>query len=92
MARRPNVFSQGAFQASLRHQGCTESFIAPITSDFRLFVPLVLRELGEQRLFEIAERARDELKLGDQEAAWREAAKYIVGWAVENIENYKAQK
>lgn len=92
MARRPNVFSQDEFQASLRRQGCAESFIAPITSDFRLFVPLLIREIGEEKLFAIVERARDELKLGDQQPAWREAAKYIVGWAEEQIDEYKSQR
>lgn len=48
MARRPDVFDNVEFQASLRRLGCPESFVAPITSDFfRLFVPLVLSQLGE---------------------------------------------
>jgi len=92
MAKRPQVFDQAAFEVSLRRQGCVESFVSPITSDFKLFVPVVLRYLGEDKLFEIVNRARSELKLGDQEPAWREAAKYIVGWAEEQIEEYKAQK
>lgn len=92
MAHRPNVFSQEEFQASLRRQGCSESFVAPITSDFRLFVPLLIREIGEEKLFAMVERARGELKLGDQQPAWHEAVKYIVGWAEEQINEYKAQK
>lgn len=92
MARRPNVFSQEAFQASLRRQGCTESFVSPITSDFRLLVPLTLRTIGEEKLLALLNDARDELKLGEQEPAWREAVKYIIGWAEEQIEDYKSQK
>lgn len=92
MAKRPQIFDQEAFQASLRKQGCVESFVSPITSDFKLFVPIVLRHLGEDKLFEIVNQARTELKLGNQEPAWREAAKYIVGWAEEQLEEYKAQK
>ncbi len=92
MARRPDVFSQEAFQASLRRQGCTESFVSPITSDFRLLVPLALRALGEEKLLALFNQARDELKLGEQEPAWREAVKYVVGWAEEQIDDYKAQK
>lgn len=90
--RRPNLFSQEEFQASLRRQGCPESFVSPITSDFRLFVPLLIREIGKDKLFEIVDHARDELGLRDQEEAWRVAAKYIIGWAGEQIEEYKAQR
>jgi hypothetical protein len=92
MAKRPQIFDQEVFQESLRRQGCTESFVSPITSDFKLFVPIALRYLGEDKLFEIVNRARPELKLGEQELAWREAVKYIVGWAEEQLEEYKAQK
>ena len=56
--RRPNVFDRGALEESLRKQGCAQSFISPAISDFRLFVPLVLRHLGEQQLLEIVEEAR----------------------------------
>jgi hypothetical protein len=92
VARRPDPFDKESFQASLRRQGCAESFVSPITSDFRLFVPLVFRALGEERILSIVEQARAELKLGPQELAWREAAKYIVGWSEEQIETYKSQK
>jgi hypothetical protein len=92
MAKRPKIFDQTAFEESLRRQGCTESFVKPITSDFRLFVPIVLRYLGEDKLFQIVNSARDELKLREQDPAWREAVKYIVGWAEEQLEEYKAQK
>ena len=81
MARRPDIFNQNAFEESLRDLGCVDSFIKPITSDFRLFVPLILREIGEDRIFEIAEKSRYELKLGDQKPAWKEASKYIAAWA-----------
>ena len=92
MAHRPNIFSQQAFEESLLRLGCSESFIKPITSNFRLFVPIVLGELGEDKLFAIVDNSRAELKLRDQEPAWREACKYIVAWAEEEIENYISQK
>lgn len=92
MARRPNVFSQEDFQASLRRQGCPESLVFPITSDYRLFVPLLVRELGEERLFAIADHAKDELGLGDQKEFWQVAAKYIVGWSEEQINDYKLHR
>jgi hypothetical protein len=92
MAKRPQVFDQAAFEESLRQQGCKESLINPIATDFKLFVPIALRHLGEEKLVQIMNGARSELKLGEQTAFWREAAKYIVGWAEEQIENYNEQK
>jgi hypothetical protein len=91
-ARRPDLFDRAALEQSLRDQGCAESFISPTVSDFKLFVPLVFRELGEDKIFEIVENARAELGLGEQAAAWQHAIKYIVGWAEEAIEKYKAQR
>jgi hypothetical protein len=66
--------------------------INPIAIDFKLFVPVALRYLGEKKLFQIMKDTRSELTLGEQDAFWREAAKYIVGWAEEQIKEYKAQK
>ena len=91
-ATRPQIFDQKAFQDSLRRQGCADSFVSPITSDLRIFVPIVLRALGEDRLFEIVNAARDELNLRPQDEAWRVAAKYIVGWAEEQFAAYQKQK
>jgi hypothetical protein len=92
MARRPEVFSKPAFQKALRLQGCAESFISPITSDFRLFVPLVISRLGEDAVFKIVEDARRDLGLGPQEPAWREAVKHIVLWAEEAVATYRRDK
>jgi hypothetical protein len=66
MARGPQIFDPTAFEESLRQQGCAESFIQPITGDFRLLVPVVLKDLGEDKLFQIVNSARDELKLREQ--------------------------
>jgi hypothetical protein len=92
MAHRPDVFNQAAFQESLRLQGCPETFISPVTSDFRLFVPIILRALGEKQILAMAEDARVELGLNEQHAAWQVAAKYMAGWADGQIEAYKKQK
>ncbi len=92
MTRRPNVFNQEEFQAYLRRQDCLENSIPTVTGDFRLFVPLLIREVGEERFFEIVEHAREELNLGNQKPAWRESIKYIVHWAEEKISEYMAQQ
>ena len=68
--KRPDVFNQQAFEGSLRRQGCAESFISPTVSDFRLFVPVIIRELGEGGILEIMEKNRAEIHLGDAKTAW----------------------
>jgi hypothetical protein len=92
VAKRPDVFSQPEFESYLRQAGCPESFVSPVTSDFRLFVPIALRALDERGLFEAVDRARPEFGLGPQEAAWRLAVKHIVGWAEDSLEQYKRAK
>ena len=89
MTRRPNPFDLDAFQNSLREQGCAESFVAPVTSDFRLFVPVILEALGPERIVEMVNAARPKLGLGEQTSAWRTAAKYIYGWAEESLARYQ---
>lgn len=92
MKRRPDIFNQESFEQSLSQLGCPDSFIKPITSNFRLFVPIVLRELGKERLFEIVDNSRDKLILGKQDPAWRETCKYITAWAEKEITEYISQK
>ena len=92
MAHRPDVFNQKAFEESLRRHDCPVTFIQPTVAGFKLFIPLIIRELGEQKILEIMENSRAELLLGDAKAAWQTSIKYIVAWAEEQIENFKAQK
>jgi hypothetical protein len=92
MAHRPDVFNQKAFEESLCYHDCPETFIQPTVSGYKLFVPLMIRQLGEERILEIVENNRAELTLGDAKAAWQTAIKYIVAWAEEQIENFKIQK
>ena len=92
MAKRPRVFDQEAFEESLRRQGCAVSFVKPISSDFKLFVPIVIRHLGPERLPEVVNAARDEFGLAEQAAAWQEASKYIVGWAHEQLAQDKTRR
>jgi len=92
MARRPDIFNQRAFEDWLRQQGCVESMIAPISSDMRLFVPIALRELGEEGLLQAMERSRHELGLGPQVAFWQQVAHYACAWAQDRLEAYMAEK
>lgn len=92
MARRPDVFNQAAFEDSLRRQGCVESNISPYSSEFKLIMPLLLRGLTKEQVLILAERAQEELGLKDLQVWWPDVAKYMVGWADEQIEAYKEQK
>jgi hypothetical protein len=92
MAQRPNIFDKEAFENFMRQQGCAESMISPNVSDYRLFVPLALRELGVNGIVNTAEKARGELKLGPQREYWVQAAQYAVAWAEAELERYKTQK
>lgn len=85
---RPKVFDREALEASLRKQGCAESFVGPTISDYRLFVPLLFHELGVDGVFALVEAARPALGLGDQQPAWRQAITYLVTWADEEIARY----
>jgi hypothetical protein len=85
------VFDQSNFEESLRALGCVESFVSPIISDYRLLMPLVLRELGADRVVHIANGSREELGLNEQTDLCRTSARYIVSRATAQLEAYKAR-
>lgn len=92
MTRRPNPFDQAQFEQALLDLGCPESFVSTAVSNYRLFVPLVLAQLGEEHIYDLVNNARHELGLGEQESAWRSSVKYIVAWAHAAIEDYKCRR
>jgi integrase len=89
---RPDVFNRRPFEDSLRRQNVPESLIAPIVSDYRLLMPLLIREVGEAAFFKIALEHRNELKLGPQTDLWKRAIHHIVAYADEEIESYIKKK
>ena len=91
MTRRPNPFDQAQLEQVAR-SGMSESFVSTAVSNYRLFVPLVLAELGEDRVYELINSARYDLGLGEQESAWRSSVKYIVAWARSTITDYKVRR
>lgn len=92
MTRRPNPFDQTSLEDALRASGCPESFIASTISNYRLFVPLLLARLGEERIYELVSEARQEFGLGQQETAWRSSIRYLTGWAEHVLADYKARR
>jgi len=92
MTRRPNPFDQAQLEQALLDLGCPESFVSTAVSNYRLFVPLVLAELGRERVYDIVCEARGDLGLGQQNAAWRASIKHIVAWAEAEIDSYKQRR
>jgi hypothetical protein len=90
--RRPDVFSQEKFEQSLVSQGCTKSFVAPVTSDYRLIVPLALAKLGVDGIVDLLNENRSTYGLNEQEDLWRTAATYAVGWATGALQEYREAK
>ncbi|MBN1202625.1 MAG: hypothetical protein JXJ20_12305 [Anaerolineae bacterium] len=92
MTRRPDPFNKHTLEKNLLEQGCPESCLSSTISNYRLFVPLLFAELGEERVFQLLNNARADLGLGEQESAWRSSVKHIVTWAEDAIEQYKARR
>lgn len=92
MAKRPEMLSDEVFLASLRKQGCIPIYEEAYLSDCKLLVPLLIREVGEQRFLELVMQCRAELGLKPTDTYWPQSVKYIVGWATKAIEGYKASK
>lgn len=92
MTRRPDLFNQEKLEEILREQGCPESFVSTAVSNFRLFVPLLFAQLGEERVFDVLYAAHCDLGLGEQKSAWRSSAKYLVAWAERELELYKTRR
>jgi len=51
---------------------------------------LRISDLQQLQVNHFVDDAREELKLRSSEPAWREAYKYVVGWAEEEVEKYIA--
>jgi hypothetical protein len=92
MTKRPNPFNQAALEEALIELGCPTSFLSTTVSNYRLFVPLLFAELGEERTFQLLYGAHKDLGLGDQETAWRTSVKHIVAWAQNVVEEYKLRR
>jgi hypothetical protein len=92
MARRPDVFDRTAFERALHEQGCPAQYCEAYAGDFKLFVPLLFRALGREKVLELVNDARLELGLKERDTYWSEAARYFVGWATDAIAAYKGSK
>jgi hypothetical protein len=90
MAKRPAMLSEETFRASLQQQGCNPGFADAWVSNCRLYVPLLIAELGEERCAEIVSEGL--AKLGIKDSYTPAAVHYIAGWARRAIDDYAAAK
>ncbi|GAC1566155.1 MAG: hypothetical protein NVS3B14_06650 [Ktedonobacteraceae bacterium] len=91
-AKRPEMLSEEVFRESLRQQGCHPKYIDAYVGDCKLLVPLLIREVDEDKFLDLANRCRAELGLKPIDTYWPQSVRYIVSWATEAIEKYKASK
>ena len=84
-----DLFNRQAFEGSLRRLGVPDQAISPLINDFRLFVPLLIKALGEQQFLEIVARSSANLKLNSQPESWETTIQYLVHWAQEEIRLYE---
>jgi hypothetical protein len=92
MTRRPDPFDQQALEDALRSIGCPESSMSSTLSNYRLFVPLLFAELGEDEIFRLVDDARHDLGLREQETAWRSSIRALVAWAQREIALYRERR
>jgi site-specific recombinase XerC len=83
-----DLFNRQAFEESLSHQGVPAQALSSLISDFRLFVPLLIKAIGEEQFLEIVAKSSADLRLSSQPESWRATIKYLVEWAQEEIRLY----
>ena len=90
-ARRPNIFDEKAIREAFKNQGMAPSIAEVFTGDMKLIVPLIIRELGVDKINQLLERARPELGL-NHNAFWPHLTPHLMEWAEDELEAYKARK
>jgi site-specific recombinase XerC len=83
-----DLFNRQAFEESLSHQGVPAQALSSLVSDFRLFVPLLIKAIGEEQFLAIVAKSSADLQLSSQPESWRATIKYLVHWAQEEIRLY----
>lgn len=84
-----DLFNRQAFEESLRRLEAPDQALSPLINDFRLFVPLLIKTLGEEQFLEIIARSSADLGLNAQPESWKTTIKYLVRWAQEEIRLYE---
>lgn len=85
---RPDT-SPAAIKQALMNLGHKESWAGPAVSDIRLIVPLLLSQLGTEKVVESIREAWKEYQLSDE---WLTAvSKSAVQWAEYALDTYRQQ-
>ena len=90
-AKRPDVFNKDAIVQHFADQGLARSMAEPLAGDLKLIIPILIRELGAERIDEILQRRAPELHLSET-SFWSSLTPYIVRWAEDELNAYKARK
>jgi hypothetical protein len=78
-----------AVKQSLMDLGHPESWAGPVASDFRMIVPILLKQLGVD---EITRRIRDDWKTYQlSDAALNAAVQSVVEWAESELDAFRKQ-
>lgn len=83
MARRPDFFDREKLEAALREQGCSESWVDTVVSNFRLILPVLLKELGADGITDTMMREQSTYGRHSPDDVWRNIAKPLVSWATD---------
>ena len=90
-ARRPDVFNRDAIVQHSVDQGLARSMAEPLAGDLKLIIPILIRELGAERIDEILRHRAPELGLSET-SFWPNLTPYIVRWAEEELDANKGRK
>ncbi len=84
-----DLFNRQAFESSLRRLEVPEQDLSPLIDDFRLFIPLLIKTLGEEDLLGIIAKGSADLRLNAQPKSWETTIKYLMRWAQAEIRLYE---
>lgn len=90
-ARRPDVFDRDVIVERFIEQGLARSVAEPLASDLRLIIPILISELGTERINEILQRRVPELHLSET-TFWPNLTPHVVRWADDELDAYRARK
>lgn len=90
-ARRPDIFNRDAIIESFVQQGLARSMAEPLAGDLKLMIPMLIRELGAERIDEIVQRVAPEFHLSPT-TFWPNLTPRVVQWAEDELAQYKARK
>jgi len=90
MPRRPDIFDREKLEAALRAQGYKQSWVNTIISNYRLILPMLLKETGVDHIVGLMLREQASYGRHTPEDAWRNSVKPLVAWAEDVLAQERA--